>query len=346
MEWEERRPKDRDFIRTTEGMFFSVTGYLHPPGHYTAFLKYSPDASGEWRGAGQTYRRDVRYYHARNVAETLRYLEQHYPHYVQYCPVRDIRFSMVPRPYVARYYVPRERMREVMAAPHDPLEQEARDLVVEIARCAGIRMEDVGITGSILIGLHDPALSDINLLVYGLENAWRVREALRAGRSPVIRRLEEETLARWVEEMMAWFPLTHEEARSNVGRRWNYGRYHGRFFGIHPTRSDAEIAERYGEHVYRGVGAARVRGVIAGARESILQPAVYQVDEVRVLDGVDEAAGVREIVSYEGRFRDVGGVGTQIEARGKVESVDGEPRRLVVGTTELGGQDYVKPFRS
>jgi predicted nucleotidyltransferase len=70
------------------------------------------------------------------------------------------------------------------------------------------------------------------------------------------------------------------------------------------------------------------------------------VDEVRVLDGVDEAAGVREIVSYEGRFRDVGGVGTQIEARGKVESVDGEPRRLVVGTTELGGQDYVKPFRS
>ena len=84
---EGRKPKDREFLRTREGMFFCVTGYLHPPERYTAYLKYSPDPLGKWRDAETAYRRELPYYHVRNVAETIGYLEQHYPWHVHYCTV-------------------------------------------------------------------------------------------------------------------------------------------------------------------------------------------------------------------------------------------------------------------
>ena len=37
--------------------------------------------------------------------------------------------------------------------------------------------------------------------------------------------------------------------------------------------------------------------------------------------------------------------GSAIEAKGKLEAVDGEPRRLVIGSMALAGQGYVKPVQ-
>ena len=342
----QHRPKDRDFLRTREGMFFCVTGYLHPPDRYTAYLKYSPTplGSGKWRDRETSYRRELSYYHVRNVAETIHYLEQRYPWYVHYCPVRDIRFSMVPREYVARYYDPQERLAEILAGPRDPLEEEARGLAMEIATYSGVMPDDLGVTGSILIGLHDPGFSDIDLLVYGLENARKVRDALSEGGNLQIRRPDAERVAKWCRSVAGRFPLTQEEARYFAGRRWNYGFYGDRYFSLHPTRTDAEITEQYGDHIYRSRGTARVRAVVAAAEGALFLPATYRVEGVQVLEGNPKAAGIREVVSYEGLYSDVADPGQKIEAQGKLESVDGEPRRLIIGTTELEGAGYIKPM--
>jgi predicted nucleotidyltransferase len=326
-------------------MFFCVTGYLHPPELYTAFLKYSPDPVGKWKKGETAYRRDVPYYHVRSVAETIRYLERHYPGYVQDCPVRNIRFSMVPKEYVARYYNPQGRLREIMANPGDPLEEDAAGLAEQISGCAGIPVDELGVTGSILIELHNPVLSDINLLVYGLDNAWKLRRKLREGGCSPIQWLDGDLIDRWTKEMTAWFPLTADESRYSVSRRWNYGFYRGRFFGIHPTRTDAEITERYGQRIYRSRGPAQIRAVVVDTREALFQPAVYRITDVQVLTGNSEAFEVREVISYEGRFRDVVDTGQMIEAQGKLESVNGDPRRLVIGTTQLAGKEYIKPVK-
>jgi len=340
-----RKPKDRDFLRTHEGMFFCVTGYLHPPDQYTAYLKYSPDPLGKWRDGETAYRRELPYYHVRNVAGTVRYLEQHYPWYVHDCPVRGIRFSMVPREHVAHYYDPQARLAGILADPHDQLESEVCGLAMEIVAHSGIGLDALGVTGSILIGLHNPAFSDIDLLVYGLENAQKVRQALKEGRSAGIRRLGPEFAARWAQGIAKRFPLTTEDALDLARRRWNYGFYGERYFSLHATRSDAEITERYGEHIYRGLEAAQIRATVANADGSLFLPATYRVEDVRVLEGGLEAAAVREIVSYEGLYCDLADAGQEIEARGKLESVDGEPRRLVVGATQLEGAGYIRPVR-
>jgi hypothetical protein len=341
----DRKPKDRDFLRTGEGMFFCVTGYLHPPDRYTAYLKYSPTSNGKWKDEATAYRRELPYYHVENVAKTVRYLEEHYPAYVHHCPVRDFRFSMVPRDRVDQYYVPEARLREILRNPQDPLEEEVRGLTLHMAAGAAVDPRGLGVTGSILIGLHNPAFSDIDLTVYGLDSARRLREALRQSSVPRVQRLDEPFMAKWSKGIAERFPLTVGEARYLAGRRWNYGTYEGRYFSIHPIRSDDEITETYGEHIYRSQGTSRVQAIVVDASEALFMPAIYRVADVRVLEGDPEAAGVREIVSYEGLYRDVVDAGSVVEAYGKVESVDGQPRRLVIGSMALAGKGYVKPVQ-
>ncbi len=329
-----RKPKDRDFVQTREGMLFCLTGYLHPPDRYTAYLKYSPDPEGRWRRGQTAYRRELAYYHVSTVAETIRYLETHYPHYVSDCPVRDIRFSMVPHDHVARYYRPEERLREILANPRDSLEEEVCALVAYLASISGLSSEHMGVTGSLLTSTHNPAFSDIDLLVYGQANAAHLRHRLGPQGTSRFHRPSAERLDRWSAQVAQRHPLSVEEAAHLARRRWNYGYFGPRYVSIHAIRRDEEISEGYGDRVYRGRGAAHIRTVLTDVSESLFLPAIYRVDGAEVLEGDPAAAGVQEIVSYEGLFCDVAYAGTAVEAYGKLEAVNGVPNRLVIGTMQ------------
>jgi len=347
MDQRARKPKDRDFIETREGMFFCVTGYLHPPDKYTAYLKYSPAPVGKWKSGEISYRRELEYYHVGKVADTIAYLERNYPHYVHYCPVRDIKFSMIPQEYVRHYYLPEQRLQEILESPRDPLEEEVCAFVSEIIACTGIKEEDFGITGSILLGIHNPEFSDIDLLVYGLENALKIRAALKERRPAKIRPVTGKALEEWCASVVKHFPLSYEEARYLARRRWNYGFFEGRYFSIHPTKKDDEMGENYGDKIYREKGVARIRAIVSDASESLFTPALYRIEEVEVIGGgagtQHVAPLLKEALSYEGLYRDVVDDGDEIEARGKLESVNDRLYKLVIGTTMLKGEGYIKP---
>ncbi len=328
-------------------MFFCVTGYLHPPDKYTAYLKYSPAPVGKWKSGEIYYRRELEYYHVGKVADTIAYLERNYPHYVHYCPVRGIQFSMIPQGYLRKYYLPEQRLKEILETPRDPLEEEVCAFVTEIIACTGIKEEDFGITGSILLGIHNPEFSDIDLLVYGLENAQKVRTAMKEGRSAKIRAVTGKALEEWCASVVKHFPLSYEEARYFAGRRWNYGFFRGRYFSIHPTKKNDEIGENYGDRIYREKGVARIRAIVSDASESLFTPALYRIEGVEMIEGragaQRAAPPLKEILSYEGLYRDVVDSGEEIEARGKLESVNDQHYKLVIGTTMLEGKGYIKP---
>ncbi len=349
----QRKPKDRDFIETEEGLLFCVVGYLHPPDKYTAYLKYSPATEGRWQRQGQAYRRELAFYHAHQVAETLDYLQRRYPHYVHTCPVRDMRFSMVPHEYVRTYYCPERRLAELLAHPADPLEETVVRVVQAIQGATGLSPASLGVTGSILLGLHDPSFSDIDLTVYGRENARRLRPALAEG-LPGTAPPDETYIEDWCRGVVKYFGLTEAQARWLVSRRWTFtaldsprlhqrGDRAGVIVSIHPTRSDAEIQEVYGEHVYRDAGMVRLRATIADAADAVFMPAIYALEEVRILEG--PAVAVSEICAYEGLFSQVADVGERVEARGKLEQVDGGQRyRLVIGSSRRAGPEYLLPI--
>jgi len=336
------RPGDRDFFQTREGMFFCVTGHLHPPDRYTAYLKYSPDPTGKWQTPTGGYRRELAYYHVKNVAKTIAELSARYPEYVATCPVRGIRFSMIPRDRVAHYYDPRQRLARILSDPRDPLESQVCALIREMTAASGVHPGAFGITGSILIGLHNLEWSDMDLLVYGHDNTRLLRQALVAGATEQITRPDAQQRRQWAERIAARFHISGEEALYFAGRRWNYGYFQGRYFSLHPVRSETEISEQYGEHIYRSAGRATIRAVVASTEAAAFLPAAYRVRQVQVVHGPTAAARICQVIANEGLFCDIVDAGQRIEAAGQIETVDGRIDRLVVGSAAHSGPEYIR----
>lgn len=339
-----RRPKDRDFVETREGLLFCLVGYVHPPDRYTAYLKYTPAETGKWARDHVFYRRNLPYYHVRNVVVTLEFLERHYPRYVWLDRLRGLKFSFVPKDAVATYYVPEDRLAAIVEHPRDPLEEQVRDLVELLAAQAGIGVEALGVTGSILLKLHDPSFSDIDVTVYGRDNALKVKRAVEASKGRLIEALEPERRERWRTETAERFSLSRDDVAYLETRRWNYFLFRGRYVSVHPTRRDDEIRERYGDERSHTVGVASIEATVVDAGESLFLPAVYGLGDVRVLDG--PAGNIRELVSFEGLYGDIADPGDRIEARGEVEELSSGSRRLIVGTSALPDGGFVRVKRA
>ena len=343
-----RRPKDRDFVETVEGLLFCLVGYLHPSTGYTAYLKYVPVAQGKWSRNGVGYSRTLSYYHVMEVEKTFGFLEEHYPQYLFRCPIRNITISTVPRESVKQYYVPEERLQEIMMGGRDELEEEVCRLVNFLSDQSGITPKRFGVTGSILLGTHNPLFSDIDLTVLGTEAAQRVKAALTEARErggSLVGGLTSEKTENWIREKTERFPLTREEAKLFLQRRWNYGYWGDRYFSIHPVRRDEEITEEYGDRRYTPLGVAEGRGIVTSSRESIFLPAVYRVGDVEIQGWRD--VDIREIVSYEGLYSDMVREGETAIFKGLVEQVETRDKglwhRILIGSTALQGRDYIKP---
>ena len=321
------KPKDRDFIETVEGMFFCVVGYLHPPDRYTAYLKYLPSPDGKWSRDGIRYTRTINFYDVSQVENTYRYLKENHHQYLFQCPVRNIEISAIPRTKVKKYYDPRKRLASIKKnGPKDSLEAKLIELTDYIEQKTGATGQ-IGVTGSILTSSHNPKFSDIDLTVYGLDTSKMVKgilvEALEE--NDIIQGPSREEKQRWIKNRSKRFPLSLDELEKISTRRWNYGYYKGTYFSIHPTRTDEEITEAYGDFTYKGVREVHGTATVVNNNESMFLPAVYHLEDVE-LDS--ETSDVTQLVSFEGLYGGLFEEGEQIEFNGALEKVSGKMELL------------------
>jgi predicted nucleotidyltransferase len=340
--------RDRDYVETVEGLFFTVVGNVHPPGRVIAYLKYVPSPDGKW-GRERRFRRALPYYTVPMLLDTISYLKQTHPQYVAFFEELGIEMSAVPLSMVSRHYRPEERLQEMARGPRDELEDAALELAEAIADEAGIPIDDLGVTGSILVKIHQP-FSDIDLVVYGRESALRAREALRElYRDPRrgIEALPRQRLEDLLERRQRLFCLSKSDAEVVCARKWNRGLFKGREFSIHPVKKESEVRESFGEFSYKPLGLATIKGVVADASESLFMPSKWFVEDVEFVSGTS-VEGLAEVCSYEGLYMGVVDSGERFEARGKVEAVyqRGKPShyRLLIGSPEARGLDYIKPI--
>ena len=329
------KPKDRDFIKTVDDHLFCVVGYLHPQNGYTAYLKYMPSPDGKWGRDGKRYSRTLQFYHVSQVENTYTYLREKYPQYLYECPVRNITVSWVPKTHVKQYYKPREKLKEISSrGASDALEQKLLDLT-EILGDQG----SLGVTGSILTGTHNPSFSDIDLTVYGHDASMRLIDTLKdlkkeAGRIKPTSSTEKEA---WVRSRTEKFLLSIDDLKRISEKRWNYGYMDGTYFSVHPTKTDEEITETYGDNTYHRKKTVKGTATVSKNRESIYLPAVYGVEDV----DIDE--DISEIVSFEGLYGSQFEVGERIEFRGVLEEIKGKNPRHRVLIGGAGAPDcYIK----
>jgi predicted nucleotidyltransferase len=309
------------YLHTVEGLFFAVKGLVHPPDRFAACLRYAPDPDGERQSQGVRYRR---LYH---FPEQEALLRDRYPDYLAFDPMCGVTLQSVPRGCVARVYDPRVRLDELRGqSSRDPLAGDAVAFATLLERAAGIAPHAVGISGSLLIGLHTTA-SDLDVTVYGKETGWAVQRSLRrildAGDHPELSRLAAQGVRALYAERVADTRMGFDDFVASERHKVNQGVFRSRPYFLRFVPAPDEIAEQYGDYRYSPAGRAELLATVSEASESLFTPCRYAVDEIHFPGGQGPAA-VREIVSFRGRFCEQAEAGDRVLARGMLERV--EPR--------------------
>jgi len=280
--------------------------------------------------------------------ETLKFLESH-PEYLYNSSVMGVEISAVPLSNVSSHLKPEERLSQLTRMDKlDVLQRKAVDLAALISDESRVPLEYFGVTGSLLLDIHQE-FSDIDIIVYGARNSETVKKTLiriYEKNDSSIRRFDEERSREWCLNKVEMYHLTYEEAAKMFKRKWNRGLFHETMFSVHPVKLEEEVSERYGDRVFKPYGMVRVEAVISDASEADFLPAVYKVEDVKVFEG-SAVRDIYEVVSYEGLYGGLAEKGETIQAYGKLEKVidkknRGEYHRVLVGSKEARGTDYIK----
>ena len=342
--------RDRDFLQTREKFFFCVVSPFHPSDRVISYLKYVPAKLGIWGSGEERFKRVMRAYTIPNLLETFNILERSYPHYLFYSSVYNIKMTAVPREYIVKHFKPEEKLAQLFQTSSlDSLQGKMLRLVSFLAEASDVSLNSFGVTGSLLLGIHSPSFSDIDITVYGLKNSLAVKNALTEAysSSSMVQRFKEKTLKTWLDIKAKNYPLTSSEALQIYKRKWNIGSFENTRFSIHPVKLEHELVEQYGDKTYYPLGAVTIRAVVCENTDYLFLPAVYRVRDVKVVDG-PSVTDIEEVISYESLYDSLAEVGETIIASGKLERVldkktGKEYHRVLAGSPEGKGGEYIKP---
>ncbi len=341
---ETREPFEGFAVETVEGLIFTVKGLVHPPDRVIAYLRYIPDSRGDRERDGTPYRRVYRFGEQQEILAR-------YPDYLIHDPVFGIRMQGVPRRLIRTVHDPCRYLAALrQRGPADLTEEHTLELADLLQETARVPAGNLGVTGSVLVGLHQPD-SDIDLVVYGEDAGRAVHQAL--GRllddpSSPVRRPNPEELEALHAAHHPDTPLSLADFSRLQNRKVNEGRFRGRECFFRFVKQPTEVEERYGDPRFEPSGPARIRARVTddgdaavaegdaavAERDGIFTPCRYAVEAVTFLEGTP-VADLREIVSFRGRFSEQVRAGEWAIAQGSLEQVI--PRsgpahhRLVVG---------------
>ena len=332
------RVRPRDFIHTSDDLFFATTTYLHPEDRIISFLRYIPDQNGDRSLNNKKYSKV-------DSNQAYEFLGNNFPEYLFDCEITNVQMMGVPIERVEKLLVPTDRLREIMESQkRDKLQEKVVKLAETFHDHAGLSFNKMGISGSILPGLYKPDVSDIDFVIYGLKNHRNVMEAFENIKKEdgILQGIEGEYWKKLYNKRIKDSSLSYEEFRWYENRKHNRGLLDGTLFDILQTRDWDEINGSYGATRYEPMGCIEIDCTVTDSLAAFDNPAVYKVDDVNIIKGPE--APISEVASYTHTYAGQAKDGERITARGKLEKVIGKnlSYRLIVGTTRESIGEFIK----
>lgn len=325
-------------VETVEKLIFAVKGLVHPPDRLIAYVRYLPDSAGNRIREGVTYRRVYHFNEQHQIIHTQ------YPVYLHEEPAFGIRMQSVPVKRIRRVYNPRARVTDIYTkGPKDQLEEKALALVRLLAQAANVPLNNLGISGSLLYGLHH-STSDIDIVVYGETEGRAVHQALRHlldNPSESVCPLDRDQLMSLHASHQPELPLTFADFACLQTCKVNEFYFNKFQCFIMFVKWPDQWGERYADPSFEQLGSAKILARVKEDRDSIFTPCRYLIEDVSFLDGCPRS-DLREIISFRGLFSDQARAGEWVHAKGNLERVIPKSAPVYYRLT-VGGQvgDYL-----
>jgi len=304
--------KPKDFIETEHGLRFAVVAEGSETGMIRCFLRYIFQ-DGRWRKV---------------ATETANgYLRAYFPQYLFHSAELDADLHAVDRLAIIRHYSPTAVLQTLLQqADADPVLADLRQLC-GLLQAEGIPNDNLGITGSLLIGLQNPD-SDIDLLCYDRCLFHQLRRTVQN----LIEQRHCQPLsdADWRESYRrrACDELSLEEYIRHERRKFNKAMINRRKFDITLVSADARVAEKR----FRKLGPVRIEAVISDDSHAFDYPAEFALDHAEI------ACAVSFTATYSGQAQ----TGERVSIAGQLEQDQHGGKRIVIGSDREAAGEYIK----
>jgi predicted nucleotidyltransferase len=342
--------RTRNFIYTKDDLFFATTNYIHPEDYVLSFLRYIPDENGDRIKNGRKYSKV-------SSDEAYTYLKKNHPEYLYFCDTTNIEMMRVPYNKIKEVIIPINRLNEIRKDKKSEerfLYKNLIDLADFFHYKGGIAYENLGISGSILPNLEKEGVSDLDFVVYGLENHRKAIETFKnykdkkveipqINKTILLNSISGDYWDKIYEKRIKDSSLSKKEFLFYENRKNNRGLINGILFDILFTRDWDEIHGDWGDVKYLKVGGVKIEAKIKNAIAAFDNPAIYEIDDLKILEG--ENVNISSIASFTHTYAGQALENERVIAKGKVEKVNdkGEIRyRLVVGTTRESIDEFIK----
>lgn len=301
----------KDFIETAEGLIFAVVTEDLEDQRILSCLRYRRIPGGYQK------------FSTRDAGELL---ANHYPRYIYRSDTRDVTVQGVHRDRVVRHHQPRRRLREILQGKRgDELEEKSLRLL-GLFEEHGLKVRDIGVTGSLLIGAHNRA-SDIDLVFYRREAFFKAREVIKSLLSEQRLQPLDEALWRDAYERRGC-TLSYDEYRWHERRKYNKA-------AIEQTKFDVSLLapDRPRDNLrHEKRGRVHLRARIADDRHGFDYPARYTL----------EHPSIQEAISYTATYAGQALRGERVEIQGQLEVSAMGRSRIVIGTSRESPDEYIK----
>lgn len=345
---------ESSIITTTDGLHCQVYGNEHPLSGILVKPKYIPteklhsDALPYRFISGRKMNRLDLWSDKKELARYISRFRKIYPEYIYKSSMHTESplFFSIPINRIERVYSPKRGLSELMSMPLSSLDSHLRSVhdFVNFLLESGLKIEDLGVTYSTLMGHYLSSISDINIVVYGKKNFWKLMKFLENGRHDKLRWKTDGEWMRFYARRDRFSAFSKELFLRCMKRKHSEGFVDNTLFVIFGVELEEETWFRWDRERYLPMGQATVEGTVADDHDSVVRPGRFLLEKGSIIKG-DKDVEVSQVVFYSRDYCMLARKGERIQATGQLEEVtspDGKKSyRIVIGYFDA----YLSPRR-
>ena len=357
---------EASIITTKDGLHCQVYGNEHPMNSIIVKPKYIPtdkiesDALQYRFLSGKRMNRLNMWSDNKKLKEYLEKFKKAYPDYVLKSDVYEEKrliFS-VPIDKIERVYFPKRGFSELMKIPKSHLDKHLI-LIHELGNFllkSGLSMDDIGITYSTLVGHYLSEKSDINIVIYGKNNFWKLMDYLKTAKHPLLRWKTSEEWLNFRKRRNRHQVFSENEFLGLMLDKKSEGFFGNALFIIFCAEKENETWFKWGDEKYTQIGLVKIKAIVEDSFSSIARPGMYKIKNAKIISNANgisyDEKKIKQIIFYSRDYCMLANQGDKIEACGILEEVsskNGKHYRICVGYFDayLDGRinyEYIKPI--
>jgi predicted nucleotidyltransferase len=196
------------------------------------------------------------------------------------------------------------------------------------------------------MGHYASKVSDMNIVVYGKHNFWKLMSYLETAHHPHLRWKNEADWLDYYQKRNRFAVFGKDSFLKSSMRKKSEGYFNNTLFVIFAAEKEEEVSSKWGAEKYEDLGIATVEGVVADDFNSVVRPGYYAIKDASV-NGIN----ISKIVFHSRDYCMLAKSGEKIQACGILEKVTpdkGEQYyRIVVGyfdsyVTDRREQEFIR----